>query len=212
MRIPTLIETVRVRGGAAPLWYLHLRRLAASCQALGVPFPGALEVPEGGADRVHRLEVGATGVRTSERPVGSTAPVRLVTVTVTHRPYPHKTTERAVFDRAQAEAAEAGADDAVLFTDGGFAAEGTIWSLFWWDGRRLCAPGLELGVLPGVARARIAELVGEPEPRQVRHAELVGRPLFVANAARGVVAVASFDGHPVPAHPETEALARRFWP
>ena len=35
----TLIETVRIRNGVAPLWYLHLRRLAASCRALGVPLP-----------------------------------------------------------------------------------------------------------------------------------------------------------------------------
>ena len=30
----TLIETVRLRNGAAPLWYLHVRRLATSCRAL----------------------------------------------------------------------------------------------------------------------------------------------------------------------------------
>ena len=35
----TLIETVRLRNGAAPLWYLHVRRLATSCRALGVPIP-----------------------------------------------------------------------------------------------------------------------------------------------------------------------------
>ena len=38
----TLIETIRVRQGAAPLWYLHLRRLAVSCKALGIPLPGEL--------------------------------------------------------------------------------------------------------------------------------------------------------------------------
>ncbi len=42
----TLIETVRIRNGAAPLWYLHLRRLAGSCKALGVPLPGELLTPK----------------------------------------------------------------------------------------------------------------------------------------------------------------------
>ena len=51
---PALIETIRVRNGAAPLWYLHLRRLAVSCKALGIPLPGELPPPEGGADRVYR--------------------------------------------------------------------------------------------------------------------------------------------------------------
>ena len=73
--MPSLIETVRIRNGVAPLWYLHLRRLAASCKALGVPLPGELLTPSGGADRIHRLEVGLHGVQLSERPVGSTAPV-----------------------------------------------------------------------------------------------------------------------------------------
>ena len=43
----TLIETVRMRNGAAPLWYLHVRRLATSCRALGVPIPPELITPEG---------------------------------------------------------------------------------------------------------------------------------------------------------------------
>src|SRR5919108_1562357 len=99
-----LIETIRIRDGAAPLWYLHLRRLVASCRALGVPLPRELITPAGGDDRVYRLEVGMRGVEVSERPVGSTAPVRLIVSRVMHRPYPHKTTDRAQFDEALAEA------------------------------------------------------------------------------------------------------------
>ena len=56
--IPALIETIRIRNGVAPLWYLHLRRLATSCRALGVPLPLELRRPSGGPDRVVRLEVG----------------------------------------------------------------------------------------------------------------------------------------------------------
>ena len=211
--MPDLIETVRIRNGVAPLWYLHLRRLAGSCKALGVPLPGELLTPSGGADRVHRLEVGRRGATVSERPVGATDPVRLVTVSgVVHRPYPHKTTERAQFTRALDYARTRGADDGLLLAEGGWATETAIWSLFWWENGRVAAPPLALGVLPGVARARIDEQSGGVLEHRVGLNELRGRSLFVANAVRGVVPVASLDGAEVPRDGATTTLARAFWP
>jgi branched-subunit amino acid aminotransferase/4-amino-4-deoxychorismate lyase len=210
-RMPSLIETVRIRDGVAPLWYLHLRRLASSCKALGVPLPGELPTPSGGADRVHRLEVGPRGLEVSERAVGSSEPVSLVKARVVHRPYPHKTTERDQFDRALEEARAAGADDAMLLTDGGHVAECAIWGIFWWDGERLCAPSLELGILPGVARARLVELAGEILERRATPEEIEGRSLFVANSVRGVVPVARFEGRPVPQDSGTARLSASFW-
>ncbi len=208
----TLIETVRMRNGAAPLWYLHVRRLATSCRALGVPIPHDLPTPEGGTDRVHRLLVSRRGVVTGERSVGSTAPVRLLTSKLVHRAYPHKIVDRERFDRALAEAKEAGADDALLLTVGGQVAETAIWSLLWWDEGKLCAPPLEFGVLPGVARARLEEIAGTIEERRAAPDELPAAGAFVANAVRGVVPVASLDGKEVVFSPQTEALAARFWP
>lgn len=209
---PSLIETVRIRNGTAPLWYLHLRRLAASCRATGVPLPGELITPGGGSDRIHRLEVGPGGARLEERPVGSTAPVVLALATVEHRPYPHKTTERARFDRALEEGRAAGADDAVLLTAGGYVAECAVWGLFWWEDGALCAPALDLGVLPGVARARLEEVTGGLVQRRARPGDLEGRGLFVANAARGIVPVASLGGRPVAQHSGTARLSALFWP
>ena len=208
----TLIETVRLRNGAAPLWHLHVKRLATSCRALGVPIPTDLPTPEGGADRVHRLLVSRRGVVAGERPVGSTAPVRLVTSKVIHRAYPHKLVDRERFDRALADAKAQGADDGVLLTSGGQVAETAIWGLFWWEDGQVAAPALEFGILPGVARARIAEIVGEIQERKATPDEIRGRPMFVANSVRGVVPVATFDRAAVPDAAETEALATRFWP
>jgi branched-subunit amino acid aminotransferase/4-amino-4-deoxychorismate lyase len=211
--MPDLIETVRIRGGIAPLWYLHLRRLAGSCKALGVPLPGELLTPGGGADRVHRIQVGSRGATVSERPVGPDGPVRLVTVSgMVHRPYPHKTTDRAQFAHAMDQARLRGAEDGVLLAEGGWVAEASIWSVFWWEDGRVAAPPLALGVLPGVARARIAEQGGGVVEHRVRADELRGRSLFVANAVRGVVPVASLDGAEVPFDEATTALARAFWP
>ena len=208
-----LIETVRIRGGVAPLWYLHLRRLAGSCKALGIPLPGELPTPSGGADRVHRIQVGPRGASVSERPVGPAEPVRLVSVSgVVHRPYPHKTTDRAQFAHAMDQARTRGADDGVLLAEGGWVAETGIWSLFWWEDGRVAAPPLALGVLPGVARARIAEQTGEVVERRVQMDQIRGRSLFVANAVRGVVPVALLDGAAVRPNDATNALAREFWP
>ena len=208
----TLIETVRIRSGVAPLWHLHVRRLATSCRALGVPIPTEMITPEGGADRVQRLLVSRRGLVAGERPVGSLAPVRLVTSKVVHRPYPHKLVDRERFDRALADAKAAGADDGLLLTAGGQVAETAIWGVFWWEDGKVAAPALEIGVLPGVARSRIEELVGGVEERKATLEEIRGKTLFVANAARGVVPVASLDGVGVPENAVTDELAARFWP
>ncbi|MGH7510040.1 MAG: aminotransferase class IV [Gemmatimonadales bacterium] len=207
-----LIETIRIRNGEAPLWYLHLRRLAVSCKALGIPLPAELPLPGGGADRVHRLEVGMRGVQVSERLVGPATPARLMVSRVAHHSYPYKTTERAQFDRALDAARSAGVDDAILLTPGGFVAETAIWSILWWEGDQVCGPALELGVLPGVGRARVAELAGQVQERSSNLLEVRGLPLFLVNAVRGVVPVVELDGTPVPASRETDALAGRFWP
>jgi len=209
---PSLIETIRIRNGEAPLWYLHLRRLAVSCKALGVPLPGVLEVPQGGNDRVYRLEVGMRGMQVSERLAGPATPVKLMVSKVAHHSYPYKTTDRAQFDRALDAARAAGADDALLLTPGGFVAETSIWSVLWWEGDQLCGPAFDLGILPGVGRARVTELIGRVEERRSSLRELEGRPFILVNAVRGVVPVASLDGVPVPGSRETDALARRFWP
>jgi len=209
---PALIETMRIRNGEAPLWYLHLRRLAVSCKALGIPLPGELEVPKGGNDRVYRLEVGMRGVQVSERLPGPTTPVKLTVSKVAHHSYSYKTTDRAQFDRALDAARAAGADDALLLTPGGFVAESAIWSVLWWDYEQLCGPAFELGILPGVGRARVTELVGRVEERRTTVKDIEGLPILLVNAVRGVVPVATLDGVKVPAGRETDALARRFWP
>jgi branched-subunit amino acid aminotransferase/4-amino-4-deoxychorismate lyase len=210
--VPALIETIRVRHGVAPLWPLHLRRLRASSSALGLPLAGAFEAPSGAPDRVVRLQLDPGGLAASERPVGSRSPVRLITARTVHRPYPHKTTDREPFDRALAEARAAGADDALLLTAEGFVAECAIWSLFWWEGETLCAPSLDLGVLPGVGRARIAELAGGLAERRAGRDALLAASCFLANAVRGIVPVRSLDGQIVMPHGGTARLQERFWP
>lgn len=207
---PHLIETVRVIHGATPLWSYHLARIERGCAALGRPFP-TLVPPHGGPDRICRYEITEDGVKVSERDVGPVRPVRLMTAKTKHQPYPFKTTDRGCFNAAGREATDARMDDAILVTPEGWVAEGTIWSLCWWEIGVLCAPALSLGVLPGIGRARLAELRRHVGERRVTRRALTGVSVFLVNAARGVVEVDSWDGDRVPGHPETASLAQKFF-
>ena len=84
--------------------------------------------------------------------------------------------------------------------------------MLWWDYGQLCGPAFDLGILAGVGRSRITDLVGKVEERRSTPKDIEGMPLFLVNAVRGVVPVATLDGVKVPPGRETDALARRFWP
>ena len=210
-----LIETIRIRAGIAPLRALHASRLTSSARALGFP-EITLDLPSGAVDGALRLEYDGRSVRWKSRAVGGVEPVRLVVAAVAHEGYPHKTTAREPFDRALDEARAAGADDAVLLTVDGWVAEAAIWGIYWWEGERLAAPPEALGILPSVARRRIAEIAGPLLELRVRPDHLVTRAPFVANALRGIVRVASLDGVLLCADDAADrrvgALADLFWP
>jgi branched-subunit amino acid aminotransferase/4-amino-4-deoxychorismate lyase len=212
-----LIETMRVRLGRLPLLERHLARLGRSLAALCRPAPSgdlaelARAALAGGVDCVVRLEVRGGRPEVTTRDLPPVAPPAVTLATEAHAPYPHKSTERGVFDRALAEARAAGADDAVLVTGAGYVAEGTTWSLFWWQGDRLCTPALDLGILPGVGRARVMELAEAAEVR-VTGAAFAGRSLFLVNAVRGIVPIGSFRGRDVALDARTAELSHRFWP
>ena len=217
-----LIETMRVRGGRLPFLERHLVRLQASLAALGRPTPsgdlaavaraGAVPAEAGGADHVVRLAVldGTATIATRELP--HLNPPMVIVATAPHATYPHKSTARGAFDLALTEAHAQGADDALLVTaGGGYIAEGTTWNVFWWEGDGLYTPALDLGILPGVGRARVMELAAVAEVR-VTAAEFVGRSLFLVNAVRGIVPIGSFRGRDVHLDARTAELSHGFWP
>lgn len=211
-----VFETIRVRNGQAPLLIRHAARLESACRALGLPPLGAslehLMAPWLGAGEVVvRVEAGPRGATVTTRPVPPPAPFSVVVATTRHVPYPFKVTERSAFVTAQSEARATGADDALLLTASGLVAEGTVWSIFWWEGDRLATPPLALGVLPGVGRARVLELEPAVE-RECTPEVLVRRSVFATNAVRGVVPIALLAGERLADHPRTARLAERFWP
>ena len=212
-----LIETMRVRDGRMPLLHRHLPRLARSIAELGLPRPNqdiaALVAPfSGTGNAVLRVEVLDGRVSVTVREPPPSAPPTVITASEPHQPYPHKTTQRDCFTDAGQEAEVAEADDALLFTPEGCVAEGTAWNVFWWDGDLLRTPALDLGILPGVARARVLELAPRAEQGRYQKQALAGKSLFLTNAVRGIVPIASLDGASVPDDPRTVELAGRFWP
>ena len=202
-----------MRGGRAPLWPLHEERLHRSAVALGYSLPQVLAPPSGGSDRICRFEYLSRGrSRMTERQVEELAGLRLRTARVPHRGYRHKTNDREWLDAARLDAAAEGADDVLLLSDAGFVAESSIWSLFWWEEGRLAAPPLALGILPGVARARLADLAGGLVESSLPGPDLAARGGFAANAARGVVPLVELDGVKVVPARETARLMEGFWP
>jgi len=211
-----LIETMRVRDGRIPFLERHLARLGRSLGELGLPRPSrdvvALVKPFAGTgDAVLRLEVQDGRASVTVRELPALAPPAVITASEPHQPYPHKTTERDCFADAGQEAEVAEADDALLLTHDGWVAEGTVWTVFWWAGDALRTPALDLGILPGIGRARVLELVPRVEQGRYPKRALGGKSLFLTNAVRGIVPIASLDGAPVTADSRTADLALRFW-
>jgi branched-subunit amino acid aminotransferase/4-amino-4-deoxychorismate lyase len=212
-----LIETMRVREGRIPFLERHLARLERSLQELGLAKPSqdvaTLARPFAGTDEaVLRVEVRDGRATVTVRHLPRLEPPAVITASEPHQPYRHKTTARDCFVAAATEAEVAEADDALLMAPDGWVAEGTAWNVFWWDGRGLWTPTLELGILPGIGRSRVLELVPSVEQGRYRRAALEGKSTFLTNAVRGVVPLALLDGVPVPDDPRTVELADRFWP
>jgi branched-subunit amino acid aminotransferase/4-amino-4-deoxychorismate lyase len=220
---PALIETLRGRGGRIPWLDRHLARLRASLAALDLAAPrddvaGLLLAAAGTRDCAIRLEVHVGRAEVTTRPVPGNGSRALVVTGEPHAPYPHKTSAREQFGRAFAAARRAGADDALLITRDGYVAEGTAWSLFWWErsgegqnGGALCTPALDLGILPGIGRARVMELADTKQVRASLSA-VAGRSLFLVNAVRGIVEIETFQGNAVPRDARTAELSAGFWP
>lgn len=207
----TLIETVRIVDGRAPLWPLHRWRLMNSSLILGLAMP-EIEEPSGGTDRILRMEIAADGLHVTERDVTPSDPISLASSPVPHRGYPHKIGSRAWLEAARATGRMAGGDDALLFDAEGRLIEASRWAIGWWDGETLCFPPLTLGGLKSVARARLTEMArsGLKEVTITRE-ELARKDFIACNAARGILSVGMLDGVPLGENPRTAALARRFW-
>lgn len=101
----------------------------------------------------------------------------------------HKTTRRAIYDAALAQAKAAGADEAIILNEHGLVADGSYTTIFAARGGVLLTPRVEDGALDGVLKQHLAAQ-GTPPVQEtsltvgdLRQAEA----LYVGNSVRGLL-------------------------
>lgn len=180
----------------------HLERLAGSAESLGFAFREDAARAQlqalagtfaGSADRRVRIALSRDGsIELTHSALGD-APPSPMKVTVAGRPFDpadpflrHKTTRRARFEEAFAEAERRGFEEAVLLNRHGFVAETTRGSVFVEADGVLLTPALRHGLLPGILRQELLDAGGAREA-DLRVEDLQrARQWFVGNSLRGL--------------------------
>jgi branched-subunit amino acid aminotransferase/4-amino-4-deoxychorismate lyase len=240
-----LFETIPVFNRQPFRWTPHLERLRHSADFLRIPPPfaparlreiaGELLDRNGRRDGVLRLTLSrGTGPR-QYAPTGREIPFLAMTLhdlpARMERPWKlmvsrlrvtpgdplarHKTGSRLHHVLAAAEAAENGADEALLLDTDGSVLEGAAGNVFWIEHGAVCTPPLEAAVLPGVTRAVVRELCETTRtPWRECNATvpqlLNSEGLFLTLSTRGVVEVDVLGGQAVPRSPLIARLAAAY--
>ena len=188
---PKIIETLGAHPGEGPRRLsAHLDRMGRTAAALGHPFDrgraaALLDIMPDAPLRC-RLTLDHAGVlELTTAPLGPTPPEWRVAIHPerldANDPWlGHKTTRRALYDRARAELPE-GVDEWLFLNRAGEVCEGTITNLF----TEGVTPALACGLLPGVLRA---ECLGRGWREAVLHpGDLDQARVFMGNSLRGLI-------------------------
>jgi len=218
-----LFESIAVRGGQVRRLAQHLDRLQSGIKILGLTLPAAAEELSNALEQVRAANDVKDGVLrltlsrgaalrgllpaacaeptlliTVDASVIDLSPITAITATVTrrneHSPLAQiKTINYLDNILARREAAEKGADEAILLNTVGRLAETTVANLFMViDGQTLTPPVAE-GALPGVMRADIIAAGEAAEEPLVSADFLRASEAFVTNSA-GIRGLVSVDG------------------
>lgn len=234
LRGRAVFETLRVYGGTPFRLDAHLDRLAISARRLRLPPPPQPELAAlahaaiaaaSATDAVLRF-LWTAGREQQDEPAG--------VALVSSLPAAHdelrarglrlsvlrwepgalagvKSTSYAANMQAQAEAARAGFDDALLTAHDGVVLEAPTSNVWFREGDRLLTPSLELPILAGVTRVVLQELApglgyeleeGEYGLDRVLAADEV----FLSSSVREVMPVAAIDGKAFEPGPAAAAL------
>ncbi|PWC48378.1 aminotransferase class IV [Azospirillum sp. TSA6c] len=232
-----LFETIRIKDRLPRHLPRHLDRLGAGAELLRLPLPysaaeltgamTALIEAAGIADGVLRLTLsrgtGARGVlppadarptllMTAAPAAHMTAPVAAIVARSTRR------NEHSPLSRlkslnyldsilARQEAAERGADEALLLNAAGRLAESSVANLFLSVGGRLLTPPLADGALPGIRRALILERHGAEEA-PLTPEDLARADEALLTNSLGLRPLVAVDGHSIGSGSPGPVLAR----
>ncbi len=191
-----LIETFGWDGRGFPRLNRHKARMAASAGTLNFPFDdktfqAMLPAPADPAPLRIRLTLDRTGVfALTSAPLAAVAKPWRVAIASDRLQaddprLTHKTTDRALYDRARAALPD-GTDEFLFLNTRGEVAEGTITTLFFDLGRGLCTPPLTCGCLPGCLRAELLD-IGQVQEAVLNADDLPGARLWVGNSLRGLI-------------------------
>ncbi|MFI7548599.1 aminotransferase class IV [Micromonospora sediminimaris] len=123
-----------------------------------------------------------------------------------------KSTSYGASSAARRWAARAGVDDVLWISSDGYALEGPTANLVWLAGETLCTvPAGRTGILPGTTvawlLAHAADVGCGAAERMVTPTELrKAEGVWLTSSVRGLVAVHTLDGEPLPPSPLTRAL------
>ena len=191
-----LIETFGWDGTTFRRLEAHLSRAHASAGALGFTWKrasidDALAKVSGAAPLRVRLTIGQEGdAEATTAPLAQNPPEWRVMI-ARERLDPdapllrHKTTERALYDRARATFTD-GIDEVIFLNTRNEVAEGTITNLFADRGDGLLTPPITSGCLPGILRAELLA-TGLACEAVITADHLPRARLFVGNALRGLI-------------------------
>jgi aminodeoxychorismate lyase len=126
-----------------------------------------------------------------------------------------KTTSRILNVLARAEAAEKGADEALLINTNGEVAETASGNIFWVYQDNICTVPTGRGVLPGITRAIVLEIcqtLGLQTNKRVIKPEALRNSagIFVTQSAFGIVPISTLDGEPVAPSPLVDQVSSAY--
>jgi len=126
-----------------------------------------------------------------------------------------KTLNKLTHVMARAEAAEKGADEALLINTNGEVAETASGNIFWVYNDKISTTPTGRGVLPGVTRAVVLEIcqaLDLPTNKRVIKPEALrnSEGIFITQSASGIVPVTAFDGEPVAPSPLVDQIFNAY--
>ncbi|MBF0589656.1 MAG: bifunctional anthranilate synthase component I family protein/class IV aminotransferase [Magnetococcales bacterium] len=208
---PALIETGLMEAdGRFPLLGAHLARMAASAQALGYPFdPKTTEAQiRATITQLQRTGPRPAVIRWTLAPGGVVHlthrahldPKQTVTVRISpqrvdrnDRFLAHKSSRREIFNRAWADAQEAGYDEALFLNHEGDVTEGCLRALLVRIGKAWFAPPLKDGLLPSLWRGQQMKHLRAKERSLGLEDLAAADEIRMGNAVQGTAQVVQLD-------------------
>ncbi|MGB7290619.1 MAG: aminotransferase class IV [Thermodesulfobacteriota bacterium] len=220
-----LFETFRCKSKLPVYFERHIDRMREGARILGIPFQKDEEITEGLQKTLSVASISDAyvkiGLLSTGSPVFYKGPSASSLVVMLRKYQPQKQSidvKVSSYRRnsnspivrikslnylenilAKREALSSGYDEAIFLNERNELAEGTVSNIFFIKGKVVCTPSIECGLLAGIIRGVIFQLVDEfgLELREGRYGleELKDNDgVFLTNSLIGAVAVSSIDG------------------